>query len=376
MKNILLLFASVVILSMTAASQTDFHYPIDVAYNQNEEIYYVANWGDGEGFIVTMDKSGEITGTLFSDLSYASGMVLVEDVLYVADNESIKVSPVQLPSHLVGIDINTGQELSRTQISPGWTYLELIAYDDNGHIFINDSYQNCIYKYTISTHTVETFLSPVWFPIGICYDYLEDRILFTQNSSDDSQIKSISPEGGEVTDEFWWPGYIDGLIMNGEGEYFMSSWTSNTPAWGDEPVYKLNNNLDWTFQLSGNQNRPFGMCMGHDNYLVVCSWGNHKVNFIDLTPYGTGEYDGRGKGISIYPNPGNGNVKVTLPAIQSGSAVIRAIDINGRSVYESPLQPGSAGIELALDLSYLPAGVYVLLLQEGTDIYREKLMIQ
>ena len=39
-------------------------------------------------------------------------------------------------------------------------------------------------------------------------------------------------------------------------------------------------------KLSNDHNRPFGMCIGHDNHLVVCNWGSHSLSFIDLDLFG------------------------------------------------------------------------------------------
>jgi hypothetical protein len=98
------------------------------------------------------------------------------------------------------------------------------------------------------------------------------------------------------------------------------------------------------------------------------------VKFIDLTPYGTGGLSARQQDLGIFPNPGNGRIQVKVPSGIVADAGIQVTDLNGRVVFESPVMQGMD--EVTLDLSYLPAGMYVLVLSQGGMVYREKLVIQ
>ncbi len=375
MKNLIYLFACLLCLPIFSIGQDNFYYPLDVVYDQARDMYYVSNSAEGQGgFVRTMNTSGEITGTLISGLDYAGGMCLIEDVLYLVDNGD-QIGGT-LPSYVVAVDVETGSELYRTEISSGGTYLGLMATDNNGHLFITDNEKMCVHKYTIADKTSSVFVDYVLQPHGICYDHLADRIIFTENKQASSRLKAIHPDGGDVSIIYWYPGWLKGITMNSEGEYFMTTWEWEG-NWGDESVFKMNNELNgWMVELMDDKNRPYGLCMGHDNHLAVCAWGGHEVTLFDLTPYGTGEAMARVNRLEIYPNPGKGNVRVKLPEIQSAGTNLRILDLSGRVLSERALPVNESGVEVSLDLTFLPAGIYVMMVQEGTNVYREKLVIQ
>jgi hypothetical protein len=375
MKNLLFLFACLFCLPVFSNGQENFYYPLDVVYDQTRDLYYVSNSAEGEGgFVRKMNTSGEITGTLISGLDYAGGMCLIEDVLYLIDNGDQFGG--SLPSYVVAVDVESGNELFRTEISSGGTYLGLMTTDNNGNLFITDNEKMCIYKYNILTQTATTFLSDILQPHGIFYDHLADRIIFTENKQESSRLKAVHPDGGDVSIIYWYPGWLKGIVMNEEGEYFMTTWEWEG-NWGDESVFKMNNELNgWMVELMDDKNRPYGLCMGHDNYLAVCAWGGHEVALFDLTLYGTGETIAQGEHLEIYPNPGKGQVKVKLPEIQSSGTNLKILDLSGRVLHERAIAVNESAAEVSLDLTFLPAGIYVMMVQEGPNMHREKLVIQ
>ncbi len=376
MKNFYFLLISFVL--SIAVSGQNYNNPVDVVYDEAENVYYVSNWADGDGFISIVNTFGEITGTLFSGLDYAGGMLMVDDILYVADNGDLYAQGV-LPSYLVMVDMTTGQELDRVEISSELTYLNMLDTDNNGNIYISDSHTYRIYKYNMATQSVDTIIRTRFAPFGLCFDAMEDRLLYTESGPKGSLIMSMDMETNDTTALFWWPTYIEDLIMNEEGEYFFDSWDHfPNPPDGKDHVYKLNHIMDWTFELSANNDRPFGMCLGHDNMLAVSNFGGssagNTVRFIDLTPYGTGGLSAGQQELQVFPNPGNGRVQVKVPNGMAADGGIRVTDLKGRVVHESPLMQGRE--EVSLDLTELPAGMYVLVLRKGGMVYREKLVIQ
>ena len=201
MKNIKNLLFLILFTPFMIFAQNTFHYPLDIVFNEEAETYYVSNWANGNGYVSKVNTSGEITGTLFDDLTYGGGMCLIGNVLYVVDNSDLYNG--SLPSYLVAIDINTGAELSRLEVSTGGTWLDLMTTDNKGHLFVCDSEKFMIYKIDIATQTVSNFVEEIYKPFGICYDHFNDRIIFTESRSTVSYLKSISPDGGEFAVEYF-----------------------------------------------------------------------------------------------------------------------------------------------------------------------------
>jgi hypothetical protein len=90
---------------------------------------------------------------------------------------------------------------------------------------------------------------------------------------------------------------------------------------------------------------------------------------VSNTVTGLNEMDNQ-SGLSIYPNPGNGQFMITTPAFVQLKE-IKVIDILGRTVKRQPYKTGQT------DISDLQSGVYYLIAEdEKGDHYSSKLVIE
>lgn len=64
----------------------------------------------------------------------------------------------------------------------------------------------------------------------------------------------------------------------------------------------------------------------------------------------------------VYPNPGNGDFKLKLPGIETGTVAVKVIDNMGRLVHQETVEVES---EISLELQELPAGFYQLIVLNG-----------
>lgn len=79
-------------------------------------------------------------------------------------------------------------------------------------------------------------------------------------------------------------------------------------------------------------------------------------------------------GVELYPNPTSGLVTVALPEIIGGGEhSLRLFDVNGRMLLERQESSMIGGSLADLDLSNLPAGIYILRVQSGDQHYMEKI---
>ncbi len=364
-----------ILLPIFAYSQESLFYPVDIVYHSETENYYVSNWADGEGgYILKLDKEGTIIETYYDGLNYAGGMCIVDNILYVLDNYDLNVSGSSLPSFLVGIDLSSGNPILSKKISSGGTYLNFVE-KAHGNLYISDSQQSIIYKYNIQYNTVSNFLTGLNAPFGICYDDYNDRLLFTENDPPICYLKSVHPLGGEVTTPYYTDAYIKGIVRHPNADFYYTTWDVNSTVWGDEEVRKVNNNFTWDYIPSYNHNRPFGLCIGYDNQLVVCNWGDHTLSFIDDIVFSVAELSSKTDRYSIYPNPTNGNFHIGFSDVISSEIEIAVLNMIGQQVYHEMVNNSNMLIEKKFDLQHLPAGTYVLILNDNRSISQKKLII-
>jgi subtilisin family serine protease/PKD repeat protein len=77
--------------------------------------------------------------------------------------------------------------------------------------------------------------------------------------------------------------------------------------------------------------------------------------------------------LELYPNPSRGKVSIALPSSLQTSASLVVMDAAGRIVSR---QAVGAASELQLSLEHLPAGVYLIRLQEGSQLWQSRLLRQ
>ncbi len=73
--------------------------------------------------------------------------------------------------------------------------------------------------------------------------------------------------------------------------------------------------------------------------------------------------------VSIYPNPGDGLLKIKLGAQEPGTAIL-IYDLTGRVYFDSELDP-LAKREIEVDLRPMPDGVYVVRVGNRVKKYRK-----
>ncbi|MFN0016110.1 MAG: S8 family serine peptidase [Saprospiraceae bacterium] len=82
---------------------------------------------------------------------------------------------------------------------------------------------------------------------------------------------------------------------------------------------------------------------------------------------------GAEKKIVVYPQPAGNWAVVVLPAITQCDTRLYLLDPTGQTVFDQPVFPGQHN--LALDLTQLPQGLYLLQMQQKEDVIRQKLLI-
>ncbi|MCD4736470.1 MAG: SMP-30/gluconolactonase/LRE family protein [Bacteroidales bacterium] len=198
-------------------SEKKFNTSESVLYDPKREVLYVSNFDQFNmnkpaeyQFISKVSLDGQIEELRWIDsLNNPLGITIYDDRLYVAERNSI-----------AEIEIDNGEVINRYSV-PGSIFLNDIAVDDPGNIYISDSRKDVIWKY--SNDKVEEWLSgeEIHDPNVL---YIQGNTLFVGNSGDQS-LKSVNLKDKSVfTVAKFETGFIDGFRIDKNGNYLVSLW--------------------------------------------------------------------------------------------------------------------------------------------------------
>ena len=164
-------------------TEKEFTTSESVLYDPKKEVLYVSNFDQfamGNPQVSQSLSKLSMDGDIIekdwiSGLNNPLGMTIKNDKLYVAERQGIAV-----------IDLEKGEIVERIEV-PGSDFLNDIAADNNGNVFISDSRKNIIWK--VTNNKAEEFLT---------YPDVEDpNVLYFHNNkllignSGDSRLKAV-----------------------------------------------------------------------------------------------------------------------------------------------------------------------------------------
>lgn len=81
-------------------------------------------------------------------------------------------------------------------------------------------------------------------------------------------------------------------------------------------------------------------------------------------------------GIELYPNPANDNFTIECAAITNGEVRVSLTSLTGTRVYNNTLAADGKRFTTTVDVSTLPAGVYMVELRAGDALYRKNIVVR
>lgn len=203
-----------------------------VLYDPKREVLYVTNFDQFTmgnppitQSISKISLEGQIIDMNFVDsLNHPLGMSIYKEKLFVAERRKV-----------AEIDLESGEVINRIDI-PGSIFLNDLAIDKKGKIYISDSRKNVIWK--IEDEKVEEWLAgdEVIDP-NVLY-FHQDQLLF--GNSGDSWLKSVDPETKDIKKIAKFPeGFIDGIRPDGKGNLLVSLWKGKIYRVDEEGNIKL-----------------------------------------------------------------------------------------------------------------------------------------
>ena len=239
--------------------------PESVFYHKESDILFVSNINgspsqkNGEGFISKLSTEGEIiTLKWIEGLNAPKGMGVKGNLLYVTDID-----------RLVEIDIKKG-EIQNEYPAEGARFLNDIAIDEEGTVYITDNAANRIYRF--KDGKIEKW-KDIPAPNGIRYFNYK---IYAGNFSN-GEIYEITPESGNFKIIRKIGTGIDGLIILDDGSFITSDWNGRiTFVPKDEEPYVLIDTDNRKINAADIEYIP------EKKLLLVPTFYNHRVVAYEL----------------------------------------------------------------------------------------------
>lgn len=188
-------------------------------YDAKNNIIYASLIGDreeGDGSIATIDTDGKLINLKFIDaLNDPKGIAITEDRLYVSD-----------VTELVEADLKTGKIIKKHTIT-GITFLNDVAIDNTGNVFVSDTATSKIYKLDkegdFSLWLADTALDN---PNGLL---IQDNIMYVASWGSQpeggrvSKIDMVSKSMDSISTII---GNLDGIRPYDKNRMIISDWNS------------------------------------------------------------------------------------------------------------------------------------------------------
>jgi sugar lactone lactonase YvrE len=252
--------------------------PESVVYAPKQDSLFVSNIDgkpdekDQKGFISKVSLSnGSIT-----ELNWITGLNAPKGMVISNNDSKLYVSDI---TDLVEIDIASGKIIKHYN-APGSTFLNDVASDNQGNIYVSDTRTNSIYKLdtTLKSNNTSSLLLQVWLqspelngPNGLLYvDNNKNRLIVVSLGSDpskpgggmkvvDLENKTISNLGKEGTTT---PvGRLDGIESDSAGTHYYVTdnpvgkvYTVNADGTGYETLIDLERQGAADLEFIPNQN--------------------------------------------------------------------------------------------------------------------------
>jgi DNA-binding beta-propeller fold protein YncE len=202
-------------------SEPVFEVPESVCYDRQREILYVSNIAgkplekNGEGFISRVGLDGRVKKLKWiKGLNAPKGMAVSGGRLYVADIDE-----------LVVIDIRTDKVIQRLA-GRGAIFLNDVASDDKGNIYVSDASRENSVIYRLSGGEFDIWLEheDLSRPNGLC---MLGGVLIVGNSGDGT-LRAVDVETREMSQKALVGSAIDGVEVDGKGNFIVSDWKGRT----------------------------------------------------------------------------------------------------------------------------------------------------
>ena len=357
----------ILVLPLLVFSQNLLSLPESVVWDSLYNRYLVSNWGDGN--VIAIDSAGNQSYFLINQQCYA-GLTIKDTILYVACREfGVK-----------GFDLETGINVLNVPI-PGATNINDVVADSAGFLYVSYPTQSKIYKVNIREASYNLFVDAgLTTPNGMIYDHELNRLVLISYRSyspvqqvtlEDSVLSYIVPNTGLHE--------LDGLAEDKYGNYYVSSWYSNS-------VYRYDHDFSNPPEVySLHSGDPADISIRkEDDILCVPLFFTHELDLVPLV------YNEVEESISLtpvehttlssYPNPFNQSSVISFELRDASFVSLDIFDVTGRSIEIQNFKPirkwiAAGSHSIVFNAEGLTSGVYFARLTAEDQSNFQKLVL-
>ena len=262
-KAVLMFFFVIVpcLIPLIVTAQVNYNNPESVVYDAANSRHLVSNKGDGS--IIARSPADVLSYFSQGASTSIRGLTILNNTLYAAGDEGV-----------MAFDLSNGQKTSTIVITER-DFLNDITSDVAGKLYVSDNAR--IYKVDPVAQTYGTVITTDG-ANGLLFDEANNRLLFTDEGPvgfDGSYISAIDMVTTNVTNlvshTFKW---LDGLTRDGDGNYYVSSWSTNK-------VYRYDANFsNPAIEVSIGHNGPADIFYDILNdILAIPNFDGHTVDY-------------------------------------------------------------------------------------------------
>ncbi len=213
-RALLMVLAALTALAAPLSAQNLLNLPECVDFDTARNQYLVSSLGNGQ--VIAVDSAGNQT-SLYSAPVYVFSNHIVADTLFVSVGQS--------PSRLVGLLLTTGEVVLDT-IVPGSIQMDGMTSDTSGNLYMVESNDNRMYRFSLIDHTVSTLPIPglAYYLQDVEFDARHNRLLVV-GSTNNPPIQAVSLPDLSLTNLVTVAeGNCDGIALDPQGNVYFSSW--------------------------------------------------------------------------------------------------------------------------------------------------------
>jgi len=310
--KVLSLFFIVFIFSAQLFGQTLVS-PESVSYDKVKNRYIVSDPGS-TAILQIAAGTGTITNFHNSGLFFPRGTTIVGNMLYVTDL-----------GKLLGFNLTTDQLVVDTIIPTAQGLNDVVA-DDKGNLYMSDDVINQIFKFEIKD-TIGYAWAKNDFdaPNGLWFDKANNRLIVV-SFRDDSPIQAVDLTSKVVSEiKTTTHDYLDGIAVDKNGNYYISSWGSNT-------IYRYNSSFLYEKEFSKNHSGPADIVfIPEKDVIAVPNMNSGKIDYLPVSTISIDENPLLNK-ISAVAVKEKSTVKVNLQLDKLSNVTIELYDLSARLI--------------------------------------------
>lgn len=349
-------------ISLAINCYSQYSSPESITYDSASRRYFISNTTSQK--IVQRDINGVVTDFVIVGSSI-HGVTVYNNKIYVCNGTRVR-----------GYDLSNASEIFNVTVT-GSVFLNDLAFDNSGMIYVSDFNGRRIYKINSATSAYWIYVANTTnSPNGVYVDAPRNRLLVCCWGSN-APIKAVnfsdSSIANVVTTSY---SNMDGISLDRNDNVYVSTW-------GIQSVVKYDINFsNAPVVVIGGLSNPADIYVNKiTDTLAIPNAGNSTVVFHflnNMTGVNESETDiANTFALSQnFPNPFNPTTKIEYDIKSKSRIQINVIDVLGREIKTLIDKEQSQGFyEVVFDASDLQSGIYFYrLIADGKILYTRKMV--